>query len=121
MRIVNLTPHPVTLVTPEGHQVTVPPSGHVVRAREERETVATVSLEVDGQVVTLPVYRVTYGPPEGLPSDRPEAGTIYIVSALTAQSLRAHRPDWAAVSFLVADPVRDEEGRIIGARALAQV
>ena len=32
MKIVNLTPHPVTLIG-SGGQVTIPPSGQVVRAR----------------------------------------------------------------------------------------
>jgi len=46
----------------------------------------------------------------------PQEGTIFIVSALTAQAV----PDRQDV-FIVDDAVRDDQGRIIGARALAHV
>jgi hypothetical protein len=112
----NLTPHPITLVGNAG-EVTIPPSGLVVRAREVREVLGAV--EVDG-AGTLPVLRVSYAEPEGLPEL--EAGTIYIVSALAASAIRAHCPTEVADRFfVVSDPVRDESGRIVGARALARI
>jgi len=116
MKIVNLTPHPVTLIGSEG-QVTIPSSGQLVRAREVREVRGTITLDQAG---ALPVLAISYGEPEGLPEPL-EADTIYIVSALAAQAIRAHRPDIADHFFVVSDPVRDETGRIVGAKALARV
>lgn len=113
MNIINLTPHPITLVT-EGGTFTVPPSGTIVRAQEVRTVVGTVVVEG----VPIPVYRIEYGAPEGLPA--PEPGTIFVVSALAAQAIARHAPERDDV-FIVADPVRDEQGRIVGARALAQI
>jgi hypothetical protein len=115
MRVVNLTPHPITLVGDMG-EVTIPPSGLVVRAREMREVLGVV--EVDG-AGTLPLLRVSYGEPDGIPEL--ELNAIYVVSALAAAAIRAHRPEVADRFFVVSDPVRDESGRIVGARALARI
>ena len=46
----------------------------------------------------------------------PQPDTIFVVSALVAQAV----PDRQDV-FIVDDAVRDDQGRIIGARALAHV
>lgn len=117
MRILNLTPHPITLIGAGSEAITTPPSGRVARAQEVREVVGAVELDGLGQ---LPVLSVSYGEPEGLP-EVIEADTVYIVSALAAQAIRAHRPDVADHFMVVSDPVRDEEGRIAGARALARI
>lgn len=113
--IVNLTPHPITLVG-DSIQVTIQPSGLVARATEVRQGVGQV--EVDG--LRLPVLRISYGEPEGLPEFL-EPQALYIVSALAGQAIKAHRPAIAHRFYVVADPVRDQEGCIIGARALAQI
>jgi hypothetical protein len=112
MKLVNLTPHPLCLMPggPEGPTVTIPPSGIVARCATSRVQVDTVSL--DG--VTVPVNKTEFGEVTGLPD--PQEGTIYIVSSLVAQAV----PDRQDV-FIVDDAVRDEQGRIIGARALAHV
>ncbi len=115
MRLVNLTPHPITLVGDRG-EVTLPPSGRVVRAREVREVLGVVQVDGAG---TLPVLRVSYAEPEGLPEL--EADTIYIVSALAASAIRAHCPEVADHFAVVSDPVRDGSGRVVGARALARI
>lgn len=114
VNLVNLTPHPVVLRPEGGGSVTIAPSGAVCRAREEREFVGHVSIAGVG----VPVYRIAYGAPEGLPA--PEPGTIYVVSALAAQAIRAHRPDRDDV-VVVSDPVRDDQGRVIGARSLSRI
>lgn len=111
MKIVNLTPHALNLMPngPDGPVVTIPPSGTVARCATERTLVETVT--VDG--VTIPVNRTVFGEVTGLPD--PEPGTVYVVSAIVAQAVR--RDD----VFIVDNAVRDAEGRIIGARALAKV
>lgn len=112
MRIVNLTPHTINLMPagPTGPVVTVPPSGQVARCATSRVQVDAVTAEG----VTIPVNRTQFGEVTGLPE--PQPNTIYIVSALVAQAV----PERQDV-FIVDDAVRDEQGRIVGARALAHV
>jgi hypothetical protein len=112
LNIVNLTPHPLNLMPegPDGPTVTIPPSGLVARCAVDRVQVDTVT--VDG--IAIPVNRTQFGAVTGLPDPQPD--TIYIVSAVVAQAV-PDRPD----VFIVDDAVRDDQGRIIGARALAHV
>jgi len=112
MRIVNLTPHPLNMMPegPDGPTVTIPPSGQVARCATSRVQVDAVT--VDG--ITVPVNQTRFGEVTGLPDPQPD--TIYVVSALVAQAV-PDRPD----VFIVDDAVRDDQGRIIGARALAHV
>lgn len=112
MKVVNLTPHSINLM-PEGVDgpvVTIQPSGQVARCATNRVQIDTIT--VDG--VSIPVNKTQFGQVEGLPE--PEPGTIYIVSSLVAQAV----PDRQDV-FIVDDAVRDAEGRVIGARALAHI
>jgi hypothetical protein len=109
MRLVNLTPHSITLISPTGEHVTVPPSGVVARVAERMESLGEVM--VDGVVV--PVVKRSFGELDGLPE--PEPGVLYVVSALVAEAAwRVGRSDVVGL----ADFVRDEQGRIVGARAL---
>ena len=112
LQIVNLTPHTISLMPagPTGPVVTIPPSGRVARCATSRVQVDTVT--VDG--ISVPVNQTRFGEVDNLPEPQPD--TIYIVSALTAQAV----PERSDV-FVVDDAVRDDQGRIIGARALAHV
>jgi len=112
LNIVNLTPHALNFMPegPDGPTVTIPPSGQVARCAVDRVQVDTVA--VDG--ITVPVNQTQFGAVTGLPDPQPD--TIYIVSAVVAQAV-PDRPD----VFIVDDAVRDDQGRIIGARALAHV
>jgi hypothetical protein len=112
MNIVNLTPHPLNLMPqgPDGPTVTIPPSGQVARCAVNRVQVDTVT--VDG--ITVPVNQTRFGTVSDLPNSQPD--TIYVVSSIVAQAV----PDRQDV-FIVDDAVRDDQGRIIGARALAHV
>jgi len=114
MRRVNLTPHPVHLLAEDGQEVVIPPSGIVCRAAEIVTTVGEIV--VDG--VTIPLRRIEYGPPEGLPD--PEDGVGYIVSVVAAQAIRRHYPHRQDI-FVSTDFARNDQGRIVGARALAIV
>jgi len=113
MPLINCTPHEIVLVGEDGQEVRLPPSGFVVRASEERERIGTLLL--DG--VSVPVYRVSFGEPSGIP----EEAEAIVVSAVAAQAIRRHRPDLVDRVYVTADPVRDESGRIIGARGLARI
>lgn len=112
MNIVNLTPHALNLmpVGPDGPVVTIPPSGQVARCAVNRVQVDTVT--VDG--ISVPVNQTRFGKVSDLPDPQPD--TIYVVSAIAAQAV----PDRWDV-FIPDDVVRDDQGRIIGARALAHV
>lgn len=109
MKIVNLTPHALNLISKDG-AVTIPPSGTVARVAVTRETIGAI--EVDG--VSIPINRTVYGAVEGLPDPAPD--TVYVVSALVAQAVTG-RED----VLFVDDLVRDDQGRVVGARALAKV
>ena len=108
-KLVNLTPHPVVLIR-DGGAIEIPPSGVVPRLREIVE-------DTGDTVEGVPIVRKGYGEIQGLPD--PEPDTYYIVSALVAQAARARglgRDDL----LIPDDLVRDEQGRVIGARRLAR-
>lgn len=105
MKLLNLTPHPLTLVGENG-TLTVPPSGQVARLAVTRTACAPVT--VDG--VTLPVSRTTLGEIVNLPAPAP--GVILVVSALVAEA--AARADVMSPGELL----RDSSGAVIGARGL---
>lgn len=107
MTIINLTPHAINFLREDNSVLaTVEPSGTIARASQTREAVG----EVNGIVVN----QCSYGSVTGLPD--PQDGTIYLVSALTAQAC----PERSDV-FITDDAVRDENGRIIGCRAIARI
>jgi hypothetical protein len=110
MNIINLTPHKINLMPEGGPTVTIPPSGLVARCATSRVQVDTVT--VDG--ISIPVNQTRFGKVSDLPEPQPD--TIYVVSALVAQAV----PERQDV-VIVDDAVRDDQGRIIGARALAYV
>lgn len=112
MNIINLTPHALNFMPegPDGPTVTIPPSGQVARCTVNRVQINTI--DVDG--LSVPVNQTQFGTVDGLPDPQPD--TIYVVSTLVAQAV-PNRPD----VYIVDDTVRDEQGHIIGARALAHV
>lgn len=107
INIVNLTPHTVNIMPdgPDGEVTSIPSSGEA-RAQTTREKAGTIN--------GIQVYRTKFGAVEGLPE--PQEGTIYIVSSITAQAV-PHRDD----VFIPDDIVRDEQGRVIGCRALGRI
>jgi hypothetical protein len=112
LNIVNLTPHDLNLMPqgPDGPVVTIPPSGQVARCAVDRVQVDTVT--VGG--ISVPVNETWFGEVYDLPDPQPD--TIFVVSALVAQAV----PERKDV-YITDDAVRDEQGRIIGCRALAHV
>ena len=105
MTIINLTPHEITFMGDEKN--TIPTSGIVARVAVKREQVGTLN--------GLPIYRSVFGQVENLPD--PKADTVYIVSAMVAQAVKGKRDD----IYIVDDTVRDENGAIIGCRALGVI
>lgn len=103
--LINLTPHEIRIIRDDGN-ITLPPSGTIARCTVTRKQVGSV----DG----IPINRTVFGAVEGLPE--PTADTYYIVSAIVAQAC----PDRSDL-LITDDAVRDDQGRIIGCRALATV
>jgi hypothetical protein len=105
MKIVNLTPHSLTLVGENGTLV-VPPSGVVVRLAVTRTALDSVT--VDG--VSIPVSLPVLGDVTDMPAA--EVGVILVVSALVAGAV--NRFDVYSPGELI----RDSGGNVIGARGL---
>jgi len=109
VRIINLTPHEVRLVS-DAHQTILvwgkPPEGvSIPRVREE-----IVEAPPIGGII--PIRNKRFLEPENLPPQ--EENTYYIVSSLVAQATRRH-------DLLVPNTVRDERGQIVGASSFAQI
>lgn len=112
MTLLNLTPHAVHFrysaeVDPHLTLHPVASPARVVVTREQQDV-----LSIHG--ISVPVNRAVFGEVENLPP--PEDGTAYVVSRVVAEAARG-RDDL----YIVDDTVRDAEGRIVGARALARV
>ena len=116
MKIINLTPHDVVLFMveeiPEGTvQMTVvfPKSGNIARVTEISTPVEGV--EYNGTII--PLVTTVWGNIENLPE--PEDDTKYIVSSIVASAaILVGRDD----ILVPVDFVRDEEGVILGCKAL---
>ncbi|MFJ4010341.1 hypothetical protein [Streptomyces sp. NPDC090026] len=110
VRLVNLTPHPVRLISGDGTALTELPSSPAP-ARRTESTEPEPPLIAKG--ITVPVVRLSFGPVENLPPPTP--GTAYVVSRLVAEAY----PDRDDL-FVPALLVRDADGVTTGCRALAR-
>lgn len=108
MRIVNLTGHPVEVLGPDGGTLRLPASDSPLRLVEHAQEAA--SLTADGVVIARVLVEVE------TPAQLPPAvdDVLYVVPQLVARSL----PDREDLVYPY-DLIRDSDGRIIGARALA--
>lgn len=112
MKLINLTPHDIQLVYQEpglDHESIdiIPASGMLARC--------DVIKEEAGMIGPVPVYRMSYGPVQGLPE--PQEDTVYLVAAVVAQSLGDSRDD----VLVPIDFVRDDQGQITGCRSLGRL
>lgn len=104
-RLINLTPHEIRIIH-EDQEVVIQPSGTIARCQVEQRVI--------GFVNGIPFYKASYGQVENLPD--PQEGVIYVVSALVAQAV----PDRNDV-LIPFDSIRDQNGKIVGCKALAHV
>src|SRR5690554_3467842 len=106
VQIINLTPHPVTLVTANGDEVVIQPEENPVRI----PTTTTPAGDVNG----IPLVEEALGDANSvLPA--PQPGVVYVVARPVAERA-GHRPD-----LLVPTQVERVDGRPVRARALARV
>lgn len=106
--IINLTPHTVNIASDKGTVVKTFPSEGIARASQVSETAG----DIDG----VELVRMTFGETQGLPD--PADDTYLIVSIITANAAKAQGRTTNDL-LITADPVRDEEGKIIGCRRFA--
>ena len=107
MKIKNLTPHALNF--PEVQDgMTISPETQPARVSVHTE-------DAGFSVNKIPVTENIYGQVENLPDYEEEPHTIYIVSLLVAQASPGRKD-----LFIVNETIRDENGRIVGARSIAQ-
>lgn len=104
--LVNLTPHSLDIESDTGEIVHIPPSGQVARVETKREM--SWSVRADGHSFSAAV--VAKGNVVDLPEKVEHTGLI--VSAMVLDAMTDERDDLLAVGELI----RDESGKVIGAR-----
>jgi hypothetical protein len=102
-KIVNFTPHPITIVDGMNKVIRTIESSGLIRLAAK-----TVS---DGNIDGVPTSKTVFGEPEGLPDF--VDGTFIIVSQLVKSALPKR-----ADLLVPAEVVRDEKGNIIGCKSL---
>jgi len=107
MAIVNLTPHPLTLLGADAEKRIIASSG-IARLAMSEHTLG----HVDGYPLALQERRGVTGLPAPLP------GVIYVVSTLVAQAV-ADREDVVAPDT-GPGAVRDEQGNIVAVRGFVR-
>lgn len=106
--IVNKTPHVVVITDGPTYEPQHPPA----RVQATYEIPTAIGTKESMQVDGVALYRQIYGEIEGLPE--PEAGTLYIVSAIVKMAAQAQgRQDCIAPATGHPDAVRDDQGRIV--------
>ena len=113
MKLLNLTPHTLTLRGPLGLDHEIPPSGTVARVA------STPGAGRDVAGVPVPVHAPSaWGAVVDLPG--PEAGVLYIVSALVAGRVPVGRSDVVSPGTGPADGAVREAGRVVAVTRLVR-
>lgn len=108
-KIINLTPHSVNVIRDDNSvAITIEASGNIARCSQTINIVDSIDLNN----VAIPISSSSYGEVVDLPA--PQDDTYYIVSRLV-MSACPNRQDLLVPN----DLVRDEAGRVIGCRSLA--
>lgn len=110
----NFTPHKINLFSGDGKILMTFESEGLARAEQKSITVDWI--EIGDK--TVPVKKMTFGEVEGLPETAAD-DEYFIVSSITAQAAVATKHPLLDRMLVVADPVRDENGQIIGCKAFS--
>lgn len=113
MKLINLTPHEITIYLDGADPLVIPPSGMVARVAQEYVSVGNLDL---GGGIAVPLVATQYGAIQGLPD--PVDGVFYITSALVAQAAWSQGRKDVLAPDTGAGAVRDDQGRIVGVRRL---
>jgi hypothetical protein len=114
LRIINLTPHTITMRNSEGMDTSIPSSG---LARVSTTPGTALGWDVTGSAPCALFTAPSFGAVEGLPA--PEAGTIFIVSAMVAACC-VGRPDVFSPGTGPHDGTIRENGQIKAVTRLIQ-
>jgi hypothetical protein len=107
MNIVNLTPHPLSIVAADGAIVSFPKPAEGINIPRCKETSVLADV-VNG----INMYRTQYGAVENLPE--PEEDTLYVVSFMIRDRL-PERTDFVSPGKLLRSP----DGVVIGAEGFS--
>lgn len=105
MKIVNMTPHTINVVLPNGRTEEFTSEG-VARVSTKEEVIAYYN--------EIPVVKTISGTVEGLPE--PQKDTVYIVSMVTLKALDGKRNDCVAPNTSPQGAIRDGQGKIVAVR-----
>lgn len=107
-KFINLTPHTVNVVDSDENVIlSVVPSGNVARVTTQQTVV--------GNVGSIEVVRTVFGDVDGLPDQ--QSDTVYIVSTLVLQALKANNIDRDdVVAPDTSSAVRNNDGQILGVK-----
>ena len=103
-RLVNLTPHALTIAKADQSFAVYPPSGSVARVASSKDGAGVVN--------ELVLWKTYFGEVAGLPE--PEEGTMYIVSRIVKTAV----PERADV-VCTGEPIRDKDGVIVACNGLS--
>ena len=104
-KIINLTPHSITILNEEGKMYQIIGSSGVARLAQK----TVIAGIINGIIIT----KTEFGKPEGLPNF--EEGTFIIVSQLIKTALH-NRKDL----LVPAEVIRDKNGIILGYKSLCK-
>ena len=110
LEVVNLMPHEVNYVKPDGSEVVIPPSGVVARCKEVVKRTGFVNTKYG----RIPVIDKQLFEVENLPE--PNEDKIYLVSLAVKKALGDSRPD----VFAIGETRRDEKKRTDGFYSLSE-
>lgn len=105
MKIINLTPHAITVESPTGERSTFPASGDVAR-------VSQITTETSYVFEGIPVFKTKFGEVFNLPA--PTEDTIYIVSGLVLGAIKDRNDVVAPLTDSSA--IRNEQGHIVAVK-----
>jgi len=111
MRLINLTPHPLTLAL-GGERLTLPPSGAVARVSTTEVDAGTLATPAGA----IPVVTRALGAVTDLPA--PVEGTAYVVSSMVLAGVSGRADVYAPDTGPTA--LRDEQGRVVAVTRLVR-
>ncbi len=116
-KIVNLTPHDITIVSGEGKNTILKSMG-IVRVNESSEVIG----EIEGiKVIKKTLSNVQKEAVEKIRNILKDPEAAVIVSSLTARALKEElSKEELKRTLIIGNTVRDASGRVIGANALAR-
>jgi len=112
-RVLNMTPHQITIQTGDGRRIDIPPAGKIFRLAEEDQLAGTVSLDGVEVEVVKRTFEVT-NCEELLDSDAVVIVSLPALMALRQAGIQVRAivvaPDTGATA------IRDERGQIVAVR-----